>query len=126
MAWSASVISKSMDAGVVYVTIEYGDGAKTLRETYRSSNPDAKWVPDTVRSRLAQLETASSFSVDTGPITPPAPPAVDPNIALFRSRCRALETVKLLIDMGAIQADNAKVVALVNWIKNNAAYVDYL
>ena len=126
MAWSASVISKTMENGVVLVTIEYGDGTKTFRETYRHSTPGATWIPDTVRTRMAQLEVASAFSIDTGPITPSDPTTVDPNIQLFRSRCRALEAIKVLIDMGALQSDNAKVVALVNWIKTNAGYMDYL
>lgn len=128
MAWEASVISKTMDSGgLVYVTIEYADGDNKLSETYHSNHPSDEWINNTVRSRLAQLKAASAFSLNTGKITLPAEPEVDPNIRLFRIRCGQLIIAKTLIDMGALQADNAKVVALVNWVKNNAAaYMDYL
>lgn len=126
MAWTANIISKTEDSGTVLLTVEYSDGAKSFRESYRSTNPSLDWVNTTILSRLKGLDIVSGFNVSTGAIVPPEPPTEDPNINLFRSRVKALQAVKVMIDMGAVQADNAKVVALVNWIKANAAYMDYL
>lgn len=126
MAWTANLISKSEESGSVLVTVEYIDGAKSFRESYRSTNPSTEWINNTIRSRLSGLSVVSAFNVSTGPVTPTEPATEDPNINLFRSRVKALQAIKVMIDLGAVQADNAKVVALINWIKNNAAYLDYL
>lgn len=127
MAWNASVTKKQVLDGVYHVTVRYTDGVESIDETYRSVAPTSTWIPDTVRDRIALLDKLSSFSITEGAVTPSAEKTVDTNEELFRRRCRLLETVKIMIDMGAVQADNAKVVALVNWVKNNAAaYFDSL
>ena len=127
MAWTGTVTNKLLQDGVVYVTVEYTDGQNVISETYRNNNPVDEWIDNTVRSRTAQLQIASDYDVPIGPVTPPDLPAVDPNIRLFRSRCRLLEVVKVMIDLGAVDADHPKVLALINWIRNNANdYFDYL
>ena len=109
MAWTATVINKAFNNGIYTVTVRYTDGTKTVDETYRTTVPIADWIPRQVALRLPQLEIAGAFDISEAPVTPYTPPAVDPNIELFRERCRILETVKILIDLGAVQVDNSKV-----------------
>lgn len=120
MVWTAKVNSKELIKGIVNVAVEYTDGQDVVIETYRTGKPFAEWIPNTVRDKIAQLTLASSYDLAIGPVVPSDPPSIDPDVTLFRIRCRLLETVKTMVDMDAIPVDNAKVVALVNWIKNNA------
>jgi hypothetical protein len=126
MPWTAQVINKQTVNGVVNITIQFTDGMNEVTETFRNPNPLANWIPDTVRDRMAQLEIAYAFDIGIGSIAPSANPIIDPNIELFRARCRALEIIDVLIRRGALTGMEAKVIALVDWIKNNANYLDYL
>lgn len=128
MPFTATVINKDIVDAVYLITVEYTDGVNTVTDTYRNQNPmSIEWLQDVVRDRIAVLDNLYSFDVPLGAITPSDPDDTDPNIALFRRRCRILETVKVMIDLGAIQADNAKVLTLINWITTNApTYFDYL
>ena len=128
MAWNASVTNKQLIGGIVHVTVEYTDGVEAVPETYRARMPQVGWIPDTVRDRIKQLDAASAYTIPIGPVTPSDdPPVADPDIALFRRRCRLLEIVKVMIDLGAVEPDNLKVEQLINWIKDNVAdYFDTL
>lgn len=118
MAWTASVTSKDFLNGFYVVNVRYTDGTRNIEETYKAQVPRATWIPDQVRSRLSQLETASAFDIALGPVTPSVV-TTDPNMGLFGQRVKMLEVAKILIDLGVIQASNAKVVALATWIRNN-------
>jgi hypothetical protein len=124
MTWSASVLSKRVEEGVTIVNLQFTDGAQTIPDTIRSSAPSLAWVQGVVRDRILALNTTDTIPL--GAVTPAeAPPAEDTALTLFRNRCELLFVIKVLIDLGAVQADNAKVVALVNWVKNNfAANID--
>jgi hypothetical protein len=118
MAWTAAVTSKSFVNGFYVVNVRYTDGMRNIDETYRAQVPKATWIPDQVRSRLAQIETASAFDITIGPVIP-STSTFDPNLGLFGQRVKMLEVAKILIDLGVIQASNAKVVALATWIRSN-------
>ena len=118
MAWTAQITNKRRQDDVYYVTVEYADGINTHTETYKSRNPSAEWIPDTVANRIPQLEALYSFDVSIGPVTP-TPDTTDPSLSVFMNRVRLLPAIQVMIDLGVIQADNAKVVQLVNWIKAN-------
>lgn len=119
MAWTASVTSKDFIGGFYVVNIRYTDGTRNVDETYKAQVPKDTWIPNQVRSRLSQLETASAFDIPLGPVTPSAPITTDENMKLFGQRIKILEVAKILVDLGVIQANNAKLVALGNWVKNN-------
>ena len=118
MAWTAEVTGKHIVDNVYHVTVQYTDGANTVSETYKARQPSAAWIPDTVANRIPQLEAFYSFDVSIGPVTP-TPDTTDPNLSVFMNRVRLLPSIQVMIDLGVIQADNAKVVQLVNWIKAN-------
>ena len=130
MAWTANVLKKDVVSGVLLVTVRYTEGERTLDETYRNHGyPAEDWIEKTAKSKIIQLEGADIgvSAIASGAVAEPKTELVDPNIALFRSRCRVLETVKVMIDLGAIESTNTKVVELVKWIKDNAgAYFDKL
>jgi hypothetical protein len=122
MAWTATVTGKNLINGISHVSVEYTDGQDTVSEVYKANAPSASWIPDTVRDKITQLETASGFDIALGGVTPSDPePPVDPNLTLFRSRCRLLEIVQVMIELGAVPPDHAKVTALINWIANNVS-----
>ena len=118
MAWTANITNKEMVNGVVNVTIQFSDGVRTVTETFRSGSPTETWIPDTVRNRLVQIESASAFDVAIGPATPSVAPAKD-DAVLFRNRVQLLVAVRALIDLGVVKADNAQVVAMEDWVKAN-------
>jgi len=120
MAWTASVLKKDFDAGAVLVTVEYRDGARTLTETYKAYLPSPDWIPATVRDKIKQLEAQSTFSIALGTVEPALPnPVKDPDELLFARRIRQLEIIKVMIDLGIVKPDDAKVATLTSWIKNN-------
>ena len=119
MAWSGTVTNKSDSNGVYSVTVEYTNGTDTIFETYSSKSPHSTWIPDTVRNRIAQLDTMSSYDIAIGMVTPSDPPSVDANIALFARRFGLLPMVQSLIDLGIVSSDHAKIVAYKNWIAEN-------
>lgn len=124
--WAASVMEVAKTNGRAQVTVRYTDGAASFVEVYQNSTPGADWIPQAVRVRLAQLGMVDGYAVATGPVVPAAEPPVDENVILFRRRCRALETAKILIDMGAVPANHPKVTALVNYITSHVDYIDTL
>ena len=127
MAWTAEVTVKQVVNDVYHVTVEYTDGTYTHTETYKSRQPTADWIPDTAAHKIKQLEELYAYDVSVGSVTPSVLPAVDLNQQLFQRRARMLPTIKCLIDMGVVPADNAKVVQLTNWLKDNfAAYFESL
>ena len=119
MAWTAKITDKRIDNGVASVTLEFTDGVRKVTETYRSTSPNTEWIPLTAKNRISQLAVAYAYDVSVGDVTLPPDEQVDPNVDLFRSRCRLLEIVKIMIDLGVVKADNTKVLQLVNWLKNN-------
>lgn len=120
MTWIARVTNKGFSSGTVNVTVEYTDGVDTILETYRTVMPDVNWIPEKVRDRLYTLETSSTFDISIDVIEPaPTTPAQDPNIQLFRHRCRLLEIAKVMIDLDIVQPTHPKVIALGDWISNN-------
>ena len=121
MAWTAQITNKRRQDDVYYVKVEYADGINTHTETYKSRNPSAEWIPDTAAHKIKQLEELYAYDVSVGSVTPSVLPAVDLNQQLFQRRARMLPTIKCLIDMGVVPADNAKVVQLTNWLKANFA-----
>lgn len=118
MTWTAQVTNKVTESGVVKVTVSYGDGANDFSETYRSQNPTVNWIPDTVRNRIVMLDVADAYDIPIGLVTP-SEPVAPTDERLFRSRCRALEIVKVMIDLGVVASDNPKILALISWITNN-------
>lgn len=119
MAWTASIISKNFTNGFYNVVVRYTDGVRNIDETYKAQVPKATWIPDQVRSRISQLDIAGVFDVAVGPVTPSDLPITDTNMLLFGQRIKMLEVAKMLIDLGVLRADNPKVIALEEWIKNN-------
>ena len=126
MAWTAQVTNKQRQDDVFFVTVEYTNGTYTQTETYKSRNPSEDWIPNTVTNRIPQLEASYGFDVALGTVTP-IPDTTDPNLNVFLNRVRLLPSIKVMIDLGVIQADNPKVVQLVNWIKTNfSTYFDQM
>ena len=127
MGWTAKVTKKEIVSGVVSVTLEFTDGQKVITETYRATAPNEDWIPQTAKSRIGQLATVYSYDVSIGDVVIPADKTVDINVSLFAKRWRLMLEVKVAIDMGVVKADNAKVIALVEWLKANFdAYADTL
>lgn len=130
MAWTATVTQKSVNNGMMNVGIQFTDGTKTVIENYRSSFPTEEWLKRTVRDRITYLSALDSFdaTIGIGTVTPLGPDPVTPDEQnLFMNRVRLLGLVKMMIDMGVITQNNAKVTALVNWLKDRiATYFDLL
>jgi hypothetical protein len=127
MVWTTTVTNKEIVNGVAEVTLQFTDGTRTIVEKFVSTKPTSSWIPDTVRGRIAQLDVLFGYDISLGPVTPSIFPIVDLNEGLFIRRARALETIKIMIDFGAVDASNPKVVALINWLKANVGtYFDKL
>ncbi len=126
MAWSASVIDVDKASGFINVTVEYTDGTESFSEVYRSSRPAPNWIQHTVFYRIEELNIRDSTTINTGDVTP-IDPTPDIDETLFKHRVEILLLVQVMIEMGIVPANHAKVVALKSWIQNNAVeYFDSL
>lgn len=79
MAWSATVVGKSISGSSILVVVEFTDGARVFQENFALQNPlDAQAVRRSVEQRLVQLVKldALNAAITVGQnITPvPAPP----------------------------------------------------
>ena len=119
MTWSASVIHSEKIDGFVNVTVQYTEGVNTVIEVYKSFKPDIDWIPKTVRDKIERLDAVSLYTIADGSVTPADLTVIDIDKDLFRRRCHLLLVVKTMVDLGIVSADNEKLLALVNWIKNN-------
>jgi len=121
MAWTATLVSKTTDnSGVVTAVIDFTDGTNTVRKEFRNAAPSSNWLPHIARAVIDQLTSGFGFNPVPGPITPETPDTPrDPNFQLYKDRLAALTAAKVLIDLGELQKTNAKVQALITWLKNN-------
>jgi hypothetical protein len=127
MVWTTTVTNKEIVNGVAEVTLQFTDGTRTIVEKFVSTKPTSSWIPDTVMGRIAQLDVLFGYDIPLGPVTPSTLPIGDLNEGLFLRRARSLETIKIMIELGVVDASHAKVVALVNWLKANVnTYLDKL
>lgn len=125
MAWTASVVGSEKTGGSVHVTVSYTDGQETFEETYRSSNPTADWIPTTVFSRIAMLDTLDAYDIPNGPVTP-VNPDPDPKVKQFQQRVFIMGLVESMVNLGYVPASNPRVQALGNWLLNNIDYLETL
>jgi len=127
MAWTASVVSKDLNSGVCVVQVRYTDGIKEFFETYKTQDPPPTWISDIVRDRMKPLNILSDYDVAVGAIIPSENPIIDERWITFQTKCRALITVKSLIEMGVVKEDDEKVLDLKKWVQDNfTECVDYL
>jgi hypothetical protein len=53
MAWTAEVVKKAWDKGVVVLTVRYTDGAQVHEELLRRGEaPEVGWVDAQIKARL--------------------------------------------------------------------------
>lgn len=116
--WSCEVVStRKDDTGVVYATLRFTHTeGKTFQEEYRNvGEPDPEWIPRTAKARILQLNGADSAVIAVGPV---AEPKAD-FFAEYRMKYQKAKTLKVLIDLGALTADDKRYVDLVAYLRDN-------
>ena len=126
MAWTAEIVNKGINAtGKYFVDIQFTDGSITREITIQNSKPTTEWVPLTVKTYIERFEAVDAFDIPLGAILPADDPMPgDPNIALLMKRMELMSYIKVLVDMGFVPPDNAKIQQFGNWIVNN--FNDYI
>ena len=120
MAWTASVTGSQKIDGRVEVTVEYTDGVSPFSEVYRNSNPTAEWIPNTVFSRIQQLDVMDAFTIGNGVVTPIDPNA-DPNPSEWEKKAHVLtQFAYTLVNQGDLPPNNPTFLALKSYVLNNA------
>jgi hypothetical protein len=130
--WTATVKSKELVGGALNVTVDFTDGTRTVTE---SCIPQDKagfefWVKSRLATFNGGVAIDAEYAVDA-PVVIAEPVVVPPtqaelDYAEWFNDFNRLVRVQKLIELGIIQASNAKVVALKNKVTTNlkAEYID--
>jgi len=134
--YTVTIQNKSLDftARQNVLTVEFNNGthsfSKQVRVGYDYDNNDIALVLKREVEVLTEVE-ANHNAITTGVIdvtsaTEPEPTQAEKDKALWLERDAQWEQVQKAIDKGYVPADNAKVVQLQTWLRNNfkAEYIN--
>jgi hypothetical protein len=134
MAYTAKIISKTIDNGVPVVTVEFTNGVTVVQESVKPSNMEGfkAWV----KGRLSVFDESeklpTDYPVDTPidvadpVVTPPAQTQAQIDEASWRERLAKLKWVhENLIATGVLTGSETQVVNLKNGLKTDfkASYI---
>jgi ABC-type enterochelin transport system substrate-binding protein len=116
MSWTAEIMSKTWQDGVLIVDFKYSDGARTVTEKHKVSGlVPAEWAQKTAAARVSALDAVDKLTVNTGTVSPPTPD--DSGLAEFRQDLRRLDIISKLVQMKVVDATDTRVVNFVNKLK---------
>jgi hypothetical protein len=121
MAWTAEVVGKNYDNGMLGITVTYteSEGIRLpVTEYYQTSKVTDDWLPSIIRDRIETLKTIPDVPIGTIEPALPVPP-MDVNFNLFNHRLEAIQYIKTLIDLKVITEDNKIVIDLKAWLTAN-------
>lgn len=134
MAYTAKIISKTIDNGVPVVTVEFTNGVTVVQESVKPSNMEGfkAWV----KSRISVFDESEKLPTDypentpidvSDPVvTPPTPTQAQLDEASWRERLAKMKWVKEnLLDTGVMTGSEAQIVTLRNGLKTDfkATYI---
>jgi hypothetical protein len=130
MAYTAKIISKTIDNGVPVVTVEFTNGVTVVQESVKPQ--DLTGFKYWVKSRLATFNADIAYQIGedvdvTDPVvTPPTPTQAELDEASWRGRLAKMKWVQEnLIDTGVLTGSETQVVNLRNGLKTDfkASYI---
>jgi hypothetical protein len=128
--WTAKIQNKALENEQMVLTVLFTDGEKTLTETCKPQDETGfnYWVDARLKSLNGSevFKTAYEIGETVEVKTLPVPVATEQDI--WNAKFYRLQQVQKLVDLGIVQNDNAKVVALRNDLKTTLKpeYIDTL
>lgn len=128
--WTATIESKKLDKGTLYVGVIFSNGQDSFTIVYPISANSLDSLKFQVRSKLDDLTSLDSdfANLALGPAPDPTPIVVDPAKQKFITDYNKWLRVKKAIDVGLLTGNEPAVVNLLNLVKSEflPAYLDIL
>jgi hypothetical protein len=124
MAWTAEITDKIIVDGLLKVTVQFSDGKQVFKERYETKNlQDANWLNDAIKRTIINLDSVVAFvgTISTGiyDIKPQPTPQPTDTAVIYLDKLRKLRTLKNLVDLEIITADNKDYLALKQYLITN-------
>lgn len=121
--WTARKVNPRTEGRLFKVDVEYlKDGVLDHTERYETSQgqPD-NWPADAVKRHIQSLNELVELpaKITGGDVTLPADPVIDAAAEAWHADYSLASRAKVLVDLGVINADNVKYVALLARLKAN-------
>lgn len=105
MTWSAEIVDKIQDDGLLTVVVRYTDGAKVVQERVQTKDPNGDWPMPDIQARLKSLELVSTKPIRIGAITPVVEKPADPAIAAYGQLIMRARHLKRMAELGVKSGD---------------------
>lgn len=127
--YTAKSVGKSIENGILSVTVEYTNGSDTFLETYQAnSGTDPQWLENRVRNRLLSANTLADFSASLklGTIAP-KDVSQSPDV-LWSLEYDKLKKLEVAYSQGLIQVDDPDLIKQRDIVESSfdKSYVKYL
>lgn len=132
--WVPTIDYVKKEKGQVVIRIKYTNGEESFTEDIITRFANSTWLQQQVRERVKALTASYAFAdglspndtVDVSDASSPAPAQVEQEAWL--TDFGRLQRAQKLVDLGVIQASNAKFQALLNKVKTGIKpeYIDII
>jgi len=124
MAYTARIIRKEKEDGLLRITVEYTNGVDIVRQNIQLNTvPDTDWLKRKIKNRIQELESLDTYvdSVEVGAVDVSGVGiTIDPSdseASIFQRDYYLLDKMKRAVEIGIIEATNTNLVALETKLK---------
>jgi len=124
MAYTAKIVRKEKEDGLLRITVEYTNGVDIVRQNIQLNTvPDTDWLKRKIKNRIQELESLDTYvdSVEVGAVdVSGVGTMIDPSdseASIFQRDYYLLDKMKRAVEIGIIEATNTNLVALETKLK---------